>query len=72
MDKYLKEILQDVISNLTSNTWRVRESRYKTVSSFPPLKTFSSGLRATVALKSIAMLLITTVNIFIIDFGKKK
>lgn len=28
VDKYLKEILQDVISNLTSNTWRVRESRY--------------------------------------------
>uniref|UniRef100_A0A665T9H2 Ecm29 proteasome adaptor and scaffold n=1 Tax=Echeneis naucrates TaxID=173247 RepID=A0A665T9H2_ECHNA len=26
VDKYLKEILQDVISNLTSNTWRVRES----------------------------------------------
>lgn len=30
VDKYLKEILRDVISNLTSNTWRVRESRYKT------------------------------------------
>lgn len=29
VDKYLKEILQDVISNLTNNTWRVRESRYK-------------------------------------------
>lgn len=28
VDKYLKEILQDVISNLTSSTWRVRESRY--------------------------------------------
>lgn len=28
VDKYLKEILQDVLSNLTSNTWRVRESRY--------------------------------------------
>lgn len=28
VDKYLKDILQDVISNLTSNTWRVRESRY--------------------------------------------
>lgn len=28
VDKYLKEILQDVISNLTSNTWRIRESRY--------------------------------------------
>uniref|UniRef100_A0A3B3YWF8 Ecm29 proteasome adaptor and scaffold n=1 Tax=Poecilia mexicana TaxID=48701 RepID=A0A3B3YWF8_9TELE len=27
VDKYLKEILQDVISNLTNNTWRVRESR---------------------------------------------
>ncbi|XP_034543139.1 proteasome adapter and scaffold protein ECM29 isoform X1 [Notolabrus celidotus] len=26
VDKYLKEILQDVISNLTSNAWRVRES----------------------------------------------
>ncbi|XP_027139117.1 proteasome adapter and scaffold protein ECM29 isoform X2 [Larimichthys crocea] len=26
VDKYLKDILQDVISNLTSNTWRVRES----------------------------------------------
>ncbi|KAM9818443.1 proteasome adapter and scaffold protein ECM29 isoform 2-T2 [Syngnathus typhle] len=26
VDKYLKEILHDVISNLTSNTWRVRES----------------------------------------------
>ncbi|KAF7662410.1 hypothetical protein LDENG_00236880 [Lucifuga dentata] len=26
VDKYLKEILQDVISNLTSNIWRVRES----------------------------------------------
>ncbi|KAG8014834.1 Proteasome-associated protein ECM29-like protein [Nibea albiflora] len=26
VDKYLKEILQDVISNLTNNTWRVRES----------------------------------------------
>ncbi|XP_020501213.2 proteasome adapter and scaffold protein ECM29 [Labrus bergylta] len=26
VDMYLKEILQDVISNLTSNTWRVRES----------------------------------------------
>uniref|UniRef100_A0A4W6G792 Ecm29 proteasome adaptor and scaffold n=1 Tax=Lates calcarifer TaxID=8187 RepID=A0A4W6G792_LATCA len=26
VDKYLKEILQDVLSNLTSNTWRVRES----------------------------------------------
>ncbi|XP_056135583.1 proteasome adapter and scaffold protein ECM29 [Lampris incognitus] len=26
VDKYLKEILQDCISNLTSNTWRVRES----------------------------------------------
>ncbi|XP_072239435.1 proteasome adapter and scaffold protein ECM29 [Leuresthes tenuis] len=26
VDKYLKEILQDVISNLTSNTWRIRES----------------------------------------------
>uniref|UniRef100_A0AAY4AG20 Ecm29 proteasome adaptor and scaffold n=1 Tax=Denticeps clupeoides TaxID=299321 RepID=A0AAY4AG20_9TELE len=26
VDKYLKEILQDVISNLTSNLWRVRES----------------------------------------------
>uniref|UniRef100_A0A673A283 Ecm29 proteasome adaptor and scaffold n=1 Tax=Sphaeramia orbicularis TaxID=375764 RepID=A0A673A283_9TELE len=26
VDKYLKEILQDVISNLTSPTWRVRES----------------------------------------------
>ncbi|XP_047434577.1 proteasome adapter and scaffold protein ECM29 [Mugil cephalus] len=26
VDKYLKEILQDVISNLTSSTWRVRES----------------------------------------------
>nr|XP_015201351.1 PREDICTED: proteasome-associated protein ECM29 homolog isoform X1 [Lepisosteus oculatus] len=26
VDKYLKEILQDVISNLTSNMWRVRES----------------------------------------------
>ncbi|XP_033986324.1 LOW QUALITY PROTEIN: proteasome adapter and scaffold protein ECM29-like [Trematomus bernacchii] len=26
VDKYLQEILQDVISNLTSNTWRVRES----------------------------------------------
>ncbi|XP_031695203.1 proteasome adapter and scaffold protein ECM29-like [Anarrhichthys ocellatus] len=26
VDKYLKEILQDVISNLTSTTWRVRES----------------------------------------------
>lgn len=29
VDKYLKEILQDVISNLTNNAWRVRESRYK-------------------------------------------
>ena len=28
VDKYLKEILQDVISNLTNTTWRVRESRY--------------------------------------------
>lgn len=28
VDKYLKEILQDVISNLTNNAWRVRESRY--------------------------------------------
>lgn len=28
VDKYLKEILQDVMSNLTSNTWRARESRY--------------------------------------------
>lgn len=27
VDKYLKEILRDVISNLTNNTWRVRESR---------------------------------------------
>ncbi|XP_023685449.2 proteasome adapter and scaffold protein ECM29 [Paramormyrops kingsleyae] len=26
VDKYLKEILQDVISNLTNNLWRVRES----------------------------------------------
>ncbi|XP_034043433.1 proteasome adapter and scaffold protein ECM29 [Thalassophryne amazonica] len=26
VDKYLKEILQDVISNLTSNIWRIRES----------------------------------------------
>ncbi|XP_072771015.1 proteasome adapter and scaffold protein ECM29 [Nerophis lumbriciformis] len=26
VDKYLKEILHDVISNLTSNAWRVRES----------------------------------------------
>ncbi|KAM9313856.1 proteasome adapter and scaffold protein ECM29 [Pholidichthys leucotaenia] len=26
VDKYLREILQDVIFNLTSNTWRVRES----------------------------------------------
>ncbi|TNN83529.1 Proteasome-associated protein ECM29 [Liparis tanakae] len=26
VDKYLKEILEDVISNLTSTTWRVRES----------------------------------------------
>ncbi|KAJ8000530.1 hypothetical protein DPEC_G00181070 [Dallia pectoralis] len=26
VDKYLKEILQDVILNLTSNTWRARES----------------------------------------------
>ncbi|XP_059902906.1 proteasome adapter and scaffold protein ECM29 [Gadus macrocephalus] len=26
VDKYLKEILQDVISNLTNTTWRVRES----------------------------------------------
>ncbi|XP_035992752.1 proteasome adapter and scaffold protein ECM29 [Fundulus heteroclitus] len=26
VDKYLKEILQDVLSNLTNNTWRVRES----------------------------------------------
>ncbi|XP_053711143.1 proteasome adapter and scaffold protein ECM29-like [Synchiropus splendidus] len=26
VDKHLKEILQDVISNLTSSTWRVRES----------------------------------------------
>uniref|UniRef100_A0AAR2L3Y5 Ecm29 proteasome adaptor and scaffold n=1 Tax=Pygocentrus nattereri TaxID=42514 RepID=A0AAR2L3Y5_PYGNA len=26
VDKYLKEIFQDVISNLTSNMWRVRES----------------------------------------------
>ncbi|MBN3306147.1 ECM29 protein, partial [Amia calva] len=26
VDKYLKDILQDVISNLTSNMWRVRES----------------------------------------------
>ncbi|XP_063074333.1 proteasome adapter and scaffold protein ECM29 [Engraulis encrasicolus] len=26
VDKYVKEILQDVISNLTSNLWRVRES----------------------------------------------
>lgn len=26
VDKYLKEILQDVMSNLTSPTWRVRES----------------------------------------------
>ncbi|CAN9510455.1 unnamed protein product [Ophioblennius macclurei] len=26
VDKYLKDILQDVISNLTSPTWRVRES----------------------------------------------
>ncbi|KAM7419137.1 hypothetical protein PAMA_016317 [Pampus argenteus] len=26
VDKYLKEILHDVISNLTSSTWRVRES----------------------------------------------
>lgn len=26
VDKYLKEILQDVISNLTSPTWRIRES----------------------------------------------
>uniref|UniRef100_A0AAX7VK09 Ecm29 proteasome adaptor and scaffold n=1 Tax=Astatotilapia calliptera TaxID=8154 RepID=A0AAX7VK09_ASTCA len=26
VDKYLKEILQDVISNLTNNAWRVRES----------------------------------------------
>ncbi|XP_015244046.1 PREDICTED: proteasome-associated protein ECM29 homolog [Cyprinodon variegatus] len=26
VDKYLKEILQDVISNLTNNIWRVRES----------------------------------------------
>ncbi|XP_036407220.1 proteasome adapter and scaffold protein ECM29 [Megalops cyprinoides] len=26
VDKYLKEILQDVISNLTSSMWRVRES----------------------------------------------
>ncbi|XP_019955953.2 proteasome adapter and scaffold protein ECM29 [Paralichthys olivaceus] len=26
VDKYLKEILQDVITNLTSNTWRIRES----------------------------------------------
>lgn len=27
VDKYLREILQDVISNLTNSTWRVRESR---------------------------------------------
>ncbi|XP_053185737.1 proteasome adapter and scaffold protein ECM29 [Scomber japonicus] len=26
VDKYLREILQDVISNLTNSTWRVRES----------------------------------------------
>ncbi|KAK7930020.1 hypothetical protein WMY93_006415 [Mugilogobius chulae] len=26
VDKYLKEILQDVLSNLTSPTWRIRES----------------------------------------------
>ncbi|MFT7807466.1 proteasome-associated protein ECM29 homolog [Arapaima gigas] len=26
VDKYLKEILQDVLSNLTNNMWRVRES----------------------------------------------
>ncbi|KAF3687599.1 Proteasome-associated protein ECM29 -like protein [Channa argus] len=26
VDKHLREILQDVLSNLTSNTWRVRES----------------------------------------------
>ncbi|KAM6939676.1 proteasome adapter and scaffold protein ECM29 [Xenentodon cancila] len=26
VDKYLKDILQDVISNLTNNAWRVRES----------------------------------------------
>lgn len=26
VDKYLKEILQDLIKNLTSNMWRVRES----------------------------------------------
>lgn len=28
VDKYLKEILRDVITNLTNNAWRVRESRY--------------------------------------------
>lgn len=71
MDKYLKEILQDVISNLTSNTWRVRESRYsETFSSFPAMKklrTFSSGLKATVMLKSIVMLLVTIVTSLVMD-----
>lgn len=34
VDKYLKEILRDVLSNLTSNTWRVRESRWSNSTDF--------------------------------------
>ena len=29
VDKYISEILSDLIKNLTNNQWRVRESRYK-------------------------------------------
>uniref|UniRef100_F7GT21 Ecm29 proteasome adaptor and scaffold n=2 Tax=Macaca TaxID=9539 RepID=F7GT21_MACMU len=31
VDKYLKEILQDLVKNLTSNMWRVRESSINTL-----------------------------------------
>ena len=31
VDKYMKEILCDLIENLNSNLWRVRQSRYDTI-----------------------------------------
>lgn len=58
MDKYLKEILQDVISNLTSSAWRVRESRYSQAHRCPrgpetPLRPDPSGVSTSQLLQKL-------------------
>jgi hypothetical protein len=37
VDKYMLEILDDLLVNLTSTQWRVRESRYVTTTKIPCL-----------------------------------